>query len=74
MDITVKTGDFDLTVGLISLTAIVWLVWDFYVVYKKERSISYWMTKWSYYSPMIPFIIGFILGHWLWTTVIYIED
>lgn len=62
-----KIGDFTIAGILVSLTAIVWLILDIYL-YKKsgEATISEAIRKWSYYSPVIPFIFGFLLGHWLW--------
>ena len=57
------------TTWIIIVTALVWLVWDIYAfVSKKHVTFSDKITKWSYYSPMVPFILGMLMGHWFWTT------
>lgn len=60
-------GDFTVSAKIISITAIAWLLWDVYAYIKSKKTISHYMVKWSRYSPAIPFIVGFICGHWFWT-------
>ncbi len=60
-------GDLTVSMGLIAITAIVWLVWDVIAYIKDYNTISYYITNLSFYSPMIPFISGVLCGHWFWT-------
>ena len=45
------------------VTAII-LIWDVvaYIV-GDNASISVIVTDWSYYTPWIPFAVGFLMGH-----------
>lgn len=60
-------GDFTVSAAVIAVTALVWLVWDIIAYAKGKKTISHHIVKWSYYSPMIPFIMGMLMGHWFWT-------
>lgn len=33
---------------------------------KKQSTISSVITKYSFKYPIIPFILGALVGHWLW--------
>jgi hypothetical protein len=70
--ITVESGDMTGSVAVIALTAVVWLIWDIYAYLTDRKTLSYYITRWSFYTPMVPFIIGFLMGHWLWTSIVYI--
>ena len=62
-----EPGDFTTTGVIIILTVLVWIGWDVYVfVSKKDKTFSTVITRWSYYTPAIPFLLGFICGHWFW--------
>lgn len=59
----------DATTWIIIATALVWLVFDIFAfVTKKYETFSDKITRWSYYSPIMPFILGVLMGHWFWTT------
>jgi hypothetical protein len=62
----IDSPDLNLTSGLIVVTALIWIFWDIYVYIKGKKTISHYITNWSYYSPVIPFAVGFLCGHWFW--------
>ena len=58
---------------LMIVTALSWGFYDLYLYYrikvKKEivtKTLSQLITGFSYYSPMLPFILGVLIGHWMW--------
>lgn len=61
-----EIGDFTIAGVLISVTAVVWLLVDVYLYAKKKETISQGMLRMAWYTPMVPFIIGFLCGHWFW--------
>lgn len=58
------------TTGLIlAILAFALIAWDvaLYIMRsKKHPTISQVMRKWAWYHPSIPFIVGYICGHWFW--------
>lgn len=59
------------TTWIMIITALVWIVWDIYLYVKKDKdarikTISIIITEFAWYSPMLPFIIGLLCGHWFW--------
>lgn len=62
-----EVGDFTTTGIFIIVTALIWIVYDAYAyVTKKEETLSAAIRRWAYYSPIIPFFIGLLIGHWYW--------
>lgn len=61
-------SDMSIATWLIIATALIWIVVDviLYLNIKKTSTISQVITKFSYYSPMVPFIVGLLAGHWFW--------
>jgi hypothetical protein len=59
-------GDFTVTGGLVIITALLWLLWDVYVYISKKETISQFIVKSAWYSPLAPFVFGFLMGHWFW--------
>jgi hypothetical protein len=59
-----EIGSFTPTVGMIALTAIIWLIWDLVLYFKGKRTISEYIGNGSKYVGAIAFIIGFLCGHW----------
>tara|TARA_R110000744_G_C19102445_1_gene533741 strand:- start:234 stop:428 length:195 start_codon:yes stop_codon:yes gene_type:complete len=51
---------------LIIITAIIWLIVEIYVLYYKKQTISSAMYSYAKNMPIIPFIIGLLMGHWFW--------
>jgi len=44
-----------------------WGGWDIYAwVNDTNATISVYITDFSMYSPMLPFVFGVLIGHWLW--------
>ena len=50
---------------IIVLVTIALVLWDVYAYLNEENStFSVIMTDWAYYSPWVPFVWGFLMGHW----------
>lgn len=63
-----EIADLGFSLTLIVITALIWLLWDMYAYIKDKKTISYYFTKLSFYSPMVPFILGMLISHWFgWT-------
>jgi hypothetical protein len=58
--------NFTIAGALISTTAIVWLLVDVFLYVNKKETISQAIIRMSWYTPMVPFIFGFLCGHWFW--------
>jgi hypothetical protein len=58
------------TTWFIIITALVWLAYDVAMYLAEKETISEVITRASYYSPMVPFIVGLLCGHWFWTSEI----
>jgi hypothetical protein len=59
------------TVAIILSTCFVWIVLDIVLYVKRQddpkvSTISMIITSFSWYSPVFPFMIGFLMGHWFW--------
>jgi hypothetical protein len=57
------------TTAIIIVTALVWLIWDVYLYIKMKSDPNVWtismiLTQFSWYSPALPFVAGFLMGHW----------
>ena len=65
-------GEPTITTWFIIVTAIVWLLWDIYAYWQvskhnyKVPTISMVITEAAWYSPIVPFIFGFLMGHFFW--------
>lgn len=59
---------FDLTGMLILATVVSALAYDLYAYRKSggEATISNWVRTMSREWPMIPFILGVLVGHFFW--------
>ena len=54
-----------MTMTFILVTGAVWLIYEIYTLYSRKQTISagmYWLAK----RPIIPFLIGVLMGHWFW--------
>lgn len=61
----------EITMWLLIVTGLVWLIWDIALYLKmynnpKVSTISVMITKFSWYSPALPFVVGVLMGHWFW--------
>ena len=59
------------TTYIIIVSALVWITWDIILYVKRKNdpsvsTISMILTKFAWYSPALPFIAGFLMGHWFW--------
>ena len=62
----IEAGEFT-TVGIVIIGASVTLIaYDIWLYATKRPSLSTVLTKFSYYSPILPFIAGLLCGHWFW--------
>lgn len=61
-----------LTGWFIIVTAMVWLGFEVYVIIYKKQTISNAMYDFATKMPMVPFIIGLLMGHWFWVLCIVI--
>jgi len=50
----------------IIITSFVWLAYEVYVIYYKKETISTGFTNLMKRHPIIIFMIGVLMGHWLW--------
>lgn len=60
-----------ITNSIMIIGILLWVIWDIYLFKKiKEdksiKTISMIITGWSWYTPAIPFAVGFLCGHWFW--------
>lgn len=61
-----EPGDFT-TVGVVILVVTLLLIaYDVYLYVKGKTTLSFVLTRFSYYSPALPFLAGFLCGHWFW--------
>ena len=51
---------------LIIITAIIWLLVEIYVLLAGKQTISNAVYKYAQRMPILPFIMGLLVGHWLW--------
>ncbi len=58
-----------LTMGVLSVFAVGLIVYDVWTVLKRGSSttISVQLYEFSKNYPMVPFLIGFVMGHIFWT-------
>jgi hypothetical protein len=42
------------------------VAYDVYLYAKKKPTLSDVIHQWGWYKPWIPFIVGFLCGHWFW--------
>jgi len=54
-----------LTRNVILSTALIWIIFDFYIIAKggTEASISHTITTWAYNYPTFTFLCGYLMGH-----------
>lgn len=53
------------TIWIIGIVTVLLLLWDIAAyVLGENATISVVITDWSYYSPWIPLVFGFLMGHW----------
>ena len=55
-----------LTGWFIIATALVWFVFEMYVLIAKKQTISNAMYELAKRNPSLPFVIGLLMGHWFW--------
>lgn len=59
--------DSSVTGILLFVAALVLLGWDLFAYLTgKDRTISEIVSKAGWYSPMVPFIVGLVVGHLFW--------
>jgi hypothetical protein len=52
------------TIWLVGIAVLVLALWDVLAfVFGKNATISVVITDWSYYTPWVPFVLGFLCGH-----------
>ena len=61
----------DATTWMIIVTSLIWIIWDIalYVQRQSDKrvsTISMKITAFSWYSPVLPFAFGLLMGHWFW--------
>jgi len=61
-----EPSEFTNTGNFIAVTAVIWVVYDVYAYVTDKPTISGVITRFSWYSPSMPFIAGFLCGHWFW--------
>ena len=55
-----------LTEILIVVGVTAYALYDIVASFYKGATISEVIRKWSYENPVVPFVIGFVCGHWFW--------
>lgn len=58
------------TTWIMITTAVVWFAWDVYAYITGQSTFSSEITKFSFYSPLAPLVIGILCGHFFWPAVI----
>ncbi len=55
-----------ITTWVMVFGVLVWGVWDIYVAANDVEgdTISEKVRKWSAKSPLLPFLLGLLIGHW----------
>lgn len=66
-----RVKNLSISAILLIVSGLVLLLWDVIAYVKGYTTISTEITRFSMYSPILPTIVGILLGHWLWPT--YIE-
>ena len=64
----IEIRSFTITGIFIIVTALTWIIYDFWVHFVKRDpknypTLSKWIREFAFYSPIFPFIIGAIIGH-----------
>lgn len=56
-----------LSLGFLVVLAAVW-VWDWYAIVKQQpkETVSAMLLEWSQAWPILPFMVGVIIGHIFW--------
>jgi hypothetical protein len=53
------------TIRIIAVVTLACIAWDLVAYAREENStFSVVFTDWSFYTPWIPFVWGFLMGHW----------
>lgn len=53
------------TILIIGISTALLILWDLAAfIFSNNATISVVMTDWSFYTPWIPFLWGFLMGHW----------
>ena len=56
-----------MTIAILIITAVLLIGYGTWAaVTKKQATISSIITKYSFKYPIIPFVMGVLIGHWLW--------
>lgn len=55
-----------LSMWFIIATCVAWLLYELYVVYYKKQTISTAFTRLLMRHPIAVFMMGVLIGHWLW--------
>lgn len=56
-----------ITKWLIAGTFIVWILWDVVLAKNNSPTESMVITQFARTHTILPYLIGFICGHWFWT-------
>lgn len=52
---------------IIVIVVVLAAIWDVYAYLNEENStFSVIITDWAYYTPLVPFLFGMLMGHWFW--------
>ncbi len=55
-----------ISIWIMAIMTVIVIVWDIYAyIYGNGVStFSVIMTDWAFYTPILPFAWGFVMGHW----------
>jgi len=54
-----------MTMSFILITGFIWLIYELFVLYTGKQTLSAGMYELAK-RPIIPFLIGILMGHWFW--------
>ena len=59
------------TVYIMIVSVLIWIIWDIVLFIQRKEdprvsTISMIITKFAWYSPVLPLIAGILMGHWFW--------
>lgn len=53
------------TIWILGAVIVIMILWDVIAYLSTENAtFSVVITDWSYYTPWMPFALGFLMGHW----------
>jgi len=56
-----------ITIMLLGIAVALLILWDLVAYIAGENAtVSVIITDWAYYTPWMPLVCGFLMGHWFW--------